>query len=89
MEFVDTMEWKDFKNYQKSQKLDNISVVAPGPVELTKFGQDEPYMKYLENANLPPFEIKKEFEITTMSAFSLKWIIVNHSWWSLYADGFR
>lgn len=61
MEFVDALERRDFKTV-RSHVSDNISVIAPGPVELTKFSQAEPYVKYLENANLPPFEIKKEFE---------------------------
>jgi limonene-1,2-epoxide hydrolase len=61
MEFVDALERKDFKTV-RSHISNNISVLAPGPVELTKFSQAEPYVKYLEHANLPPFEIKKEFE---------------------------
>ncbi len=61
MEFVDALERKDFKTV-RSRISDNISVLAPGPVELTKFSQAELYVKYLEHANLPPFEIKKEFE---------------------------
>ncbi len=61
MEFVDALERRDFKTV-RSHVSDNISVIAPGPVELIKFSQAEPYVKYLENANLPPFEIKKEFE---------------------------
>ena len=61
MGFVDALERRDFKTV-RSHVSDNISVIAPGPVELTKFSQAEPYVKYLENANLPPFEIKKEFE---------------------------
>jgi limonene-1,2-epoxide hydrolase len=61
MEFVDALERKDFKTV-RSLISENISVLAPGPVELTKFSQAEPYVKYLEHANLPPFEIKKDFE---------------------------
>jgi hypothetical protein len=34
--------------------------VSPGAVELTTL-KAEPFMTYLENANLPPFDIKKEF----------------------------
>jgi limonene-1,2-epoxide hydrolase len=61
MEFVDALERKDFKTV-RSHISDNISVLAPGPVELTRFNQAEPYVTYLEHANLPRFEIKKEFE---------------------------
>jgi limonene-1,2-epoxide hydrolase len=61
MEFVDAMERKDFKTV-RSHISDNISVLAPGPVELTRFNQADPYVTYLEHANLPKFEIKKEFE---------------------------
>jgi hypothetical protein len=60
-QFVDALGQKDFKTV-RSHISDNISVLAPGPVELTKFSQAESYVKYLEHANLPPFEIKKEFE---------------------------
>ncbi len=61
MEFVDALERKDFKTV-RSHISNNISVLAPGPVELTRFNQAEPYVTYLEHANLPPFDIKKEFE---------------------------
>ena len=61
MEFVDAMERKDFKTV-RSHISDNISVLAPGPVEITRFNQADPYVTYLEHANLPKFEIKKEFE---------------------------
>jgi hypothetical protein len=61
MKFVDSLERKDFKTV-RSYISNNISVLAPGPVELTRFNQAEPYVTYLEHANLPPFEIKKEFE---------------------------
>ena len=61
MEFVNAMERKDFKTV-RSHLSDNISVLAPGPVELTRFNQADPYVTYLEHANLPRFEIKKEFE---------------------------
>jgi hypothetical protein len=60
MEFVQALERKDFKSV-RSYISDNVSVVAPGPVELTSFNKAEPYVTYLEHANLPPFEIKKEF----------------------------
>jgi hypothetical protein len=60
MEFVHALERKDFKTV-RSYISDNISVVAPGPVELTTFSKAEPFMTYLEHANLPPLEIKKEF----------------------------
>jgi len=61
IEFVDALERKDFKTV-RSHVSDNISVLAPGPVEITRFSKAEPYVKYLEHANLPRFEIKKEFE---------------------------
>ena len=60
MEFIHALEQKDFKTV-RSYISDNISVVAPGPVELTSFNQAEPFMNYLEYANLPKLEIKKEF----------------------------
>ena len=61
MEFVDALERKDFKTV-RSHISDNISVIAPGPVEITRFNQADPYVIYLEHANLPRFEIKREFE---------------------------
>lgn len=61
MEFVDALERKDFKTV-RSHMSDNISVLAPGPVEITRFNQADPYVTYLEHANLPRFEIKREFE---------------------------
>lgn len=60
MDFIQALERKDFKTVRRHIS-DNISVVAPGPVELTTFNQAEPFMNYLEYANLPPLEIKKEF----------------------------
>jgi limonene-1,2-epoxide hydrolase len=60
MEFIDALERKDFKTV-RSYISDNISVLAPGPVELTTFNQAEPFATYLEHANLPRLEIKKEF----------------------------
>ena len=60
MEFIEALERKDFKTV-RSYISDNISVLAPGPVELTTFNQAEPFMTYLEHANLPRLEIKKEF----------------------------
>jgi len=60
MEFIQALERKDFKTV-RSYISDNISVLAPGPVEVTSFNQAEPFMNYLEHANLPPLEIKKEF----------------------------
>jgi limonene-1,2-epoxide hydrolase len=60
MEFVQALERKDFKTV-RSYMSDNISVVAPGPEKLISFNKAEPYATYLEHANLPPFEIKKEF----------------------------
>jgi limonene-1,2-epoxide hydrolase len=60
MEFIQALERKDFKTV-RSYISDNISVVAPGPVELTSFNQAEPFMNYLEHADLPKLEIKKEF----------------------------
>jgi limonene-1,2-epoxide hydrolase len=60
MEFIQALERKDFKTV-RSYISNNISVVAPGPVELTSFNQAEPFMNYLERADLPKLEIKKEF----------------------------
>jgi limonene-1,2-epoxide hydrolase len=60
MEFIQALEQKDFKAV-RSYVSDDISVVAPGPVELTSFNQAEPFVTYLEHANLPPLQIKKEF----------------------------
>ena len=60
MEFVQALERKDFKTL-RSYISDNISVVATGPEKLISFNKAEPYVTYLEHANLPPFEIKKEF----------------------------
>jgi limonene-1,2-epoxide hydrolase len=60
MEFIEALERKDFKTV-RSYISDNISVLAPGPVELTAFNQAEPFATYLEHANLPRLEIKKEF----------------------------
>jgi limonene-1,2-epoxide hydrolase len=60
MEFIDALERKDFKTV-RSYISDNISVLAPGPVELTTFNRAEPFATYLEHANLPRLEIKKEF----------------------------
>src|SRR5215203_5594113 len=60
METIEAMDRKDWKTV-RSHISDNISVVAPGPVELTIFKQAEPFMNYLEHANLPPLDIKKEF----------------------------
>jgi limonene-1,2-epoxide hydrolase len=60
MGFIQALERKDFKTV-RSYISNNISVVAPGPVELTSFNKAEPFMTYLEHANLPPFDIKKEF----------------------------
>jgi hypothetical protein len=60
MEYIEALERKDFKTV-RSYISDNISVLAPGPVELTIFNQAEPFMNYLEHANLPKLEIKKEF----------------------------
>jgi limonene-1,2-epoxide hydrolase len=60
MEFIQALERKDFKTV-RSYISDNISVLAPGPVEVTTFNKVEPFVTYLEHANLPPLEIKKEF----------------------------
>jgi hypothetical protein len=68
MEFVDALERKDFKTV-RSHSSDKISVLAPRSVELTIFNQSDPYLTCLKHANLPRFEIKQEFEITTMSSF--------------------
>jgi limonene-1,2-epoxide hydrolase len=60
MEFIEALERKDFKTV-RSHIGDNISVLAPGPVGVTSFNQAEPFTTYLEHANLPKLEIKKEF----------------------------
>lgn len=60
MGFIEALERKDFKTV-RSYISDDISVLAPGPVELTTFNQAEPFTTYLEHANLPRLEIKKEF----------------------------
>jgi hypothetical protein len=60
IQFIQVLERKDWKTV-RSYISDNISVVAPGPVELTTFHQAEPFVNYLEHANLPKLEIKKEF----------------------------
>jgi hypothetical protein len=60
MDFIQALERKDFKTI-RSYISDNISVLAPGPVELTSFSKAEPFVTYLQYANLPPLEIKKEF----------------------------
>ena len=60
MDFIQALERKDFKTI-RSYISDNISVLAPGPVELTSFNKAEPFVTYLQYANLPPLEIKKEF----------------------------
>jgi limonene-1,2-epoxide hydrolase len=59
-EFLQALERKDFKTV-RSYISDNISVLAPGPVEVTSFNKAEPFVTYLQHANLPPLEIKKEF----------------------------
>jgi len=59
-EFLQALERKDFKTV-RSYISDNISVLAPGPVEVTSFNKAEPFMTYLQHANLPPLVIKKEF----------------------------
>jgi limonene-1,2-epoxide hydrolase len=60
MEFIDALERKDFKAV-RSYTSDNISVLAPGPAEHTTFNHAEPLVTYLEHADLPKLEIKKEF----------------------------
>jgi hypothetical protein len=60
MEFIEALERKDFKTV-RSYISNNVSVLAPGPVESTTFNQAEPFTTYLEHANFPPLEIKKEF----------------------------
>ena len=59
MEFIEALERNDFKTVRGCIS-DNISVLAPGPVELTTFKQAEPYVTYLEHSN-PRLDIKKEF----------------------------
>jgi limonene-1,2-epoxide hydrolase len=91
MEFIQALERKDFKTV-RSYISDNISVVAPGPVEVTSFNQAEPFMNYLEHADLPKLEIKKEFadsndvcllyemnyRVPPVTTFVCGWFHVNH-----------
>jgi hypothetical protein len=51
-------------SFPRSSISDNISVVGSGPVGLQSFNKAEPFMKYLEHANLPKLDIKKEFADT-------------------------
>ena len=60
MEYIEALERKDWKTV-RSYISDNISVLAPGPTGLATFNQAEPFTTYLEHANLPPLDIKKEF----------------------------
>jgi hypothetical protein len=60
MEFKEALERKDFRTV-RSCISDNLSVLAPGPVELTTFNPAEPYVTYLEHSNLSRLDIKKEF----------------------------
>jgi hypothetical protein len=62
MECIQALERKDWKAV-RSYISDDISVVGPGPGPsgVTTFKQAEPFMNYLEHANLPRLEIKKEF----------------------------
>ena len=68
MEYLQALvERRDFKS-ARSYLSDNISYVSP----VNSFDRAEPYLKYYEHQNVPPLDIKKEFEIATMSAFSPK-----------------
>jgi hypothetical protein len=60
MEYIEALGRKDFKT-ARSYISNNISVVGPGPVGLQSFNRAEPFIKYLEHANLPKLDIKKEF----------------------------
>jgi hypothetical protein len=51
MEFIEALEQKDFKTV-RNYISDSISVLAPGPVELTAFNQAEPFTTYLERTSL-------------------------------------
>ncbi len=93
MEFIQALERKDFRTVT-SYISDNISVVAPGPVELTSFDQAEPFMKYLEHADLPKLEIKKEFAdshdvclLFEMSFVTLPVTIFVCGWFHIDDDG--
>jgi SnoaL-like domain len=92
MEYIQALERKDWKAV-RSYISDDISVVGPGPGPsgVTTFKQAEPFMNYLKQANLPPFDIKKEFadnydvcllyEITyrePVISFVCAWIHVNN-----------
>jgi hypothetical protein len=56
MEFIEALDRKDFKTV-RSYISDNISYVSP----FNSLVGAEPYLKYLEHANLPKLNIKKEF----------------------------
>jgi SnoaL-like protein len=58
MEYIQALERKDFKTV-RSYISDNISFV--GPDGLGSFNRAEPFIKYLEHADLPKLDIKKEF----------------------------
>ncbi len=55
-EFWQAVERRDY-NTVRSYISDNISYRQP----IGGFDRAEPYLKYLEHANLPPLDIKKEF----------------------------
>src|ERR671924_392548 len=62
MEYIQALERKEWKTV-RSYISDDILVVGPGPGPsgVASFYQVEPFINYLEHANLPPLEIKKEF----------------------------
>jgi hypothetical protein len=57
MVYLQAAERRDFQS-ARGYLSDNISYVSP----LNSFDRAEPYLKYLEHANLPKAEIKKVFE---------------------------
>jgi hypothetical protein len=55
-EWMHAVERRDYQSL-RGIVSDNISYVGP----LNSFDRAEPYLKYLEQLNLPKFDIKKEF----------------------------
>jgi limonene-1,2-epoxide hydrolase len=56
MEYLQATERRDFKS-ARSYITDNISYREP----IARLDGAEPYLNYLEQVNLPPLDIKKEF----------------------------
>jgi limonene-1,2-epoxide hydrolase len=62
MEYIEALERKDFRT-ARGYITDNISVVGPGPGPsgVQTINGVDPFIKYLEHADLPKLDIKKEF----------------------------